>query len=134
MSNLFLRLGALFALAGVSLGYWMGMTEQFGLMPVHAHINLLGWVSMFLYGLFYRAVPAAAAFSPVWRNTITANRMKAIRVSVGPAIRPTRAAVSVPGMCSSFSASAGMNTRRPTTAVQKWAMAKSPPAAAGTAR
>lgn len=61
MSNSFLRLGALFALAGVGLGYWMGMTEEFGLMPVHAHINLLGWVSMFLYGLFYRAVPAAAA-------------------------------------------------------------------------
>ena len=60
MSNTFLRLGALFALAGVGLGYWMGVTEQFGLMPVHAHINLLGWVSMFLYGLFYRAVPAAA--------------------------------------------------------------------------
>ncbi len=61
MSNTFLRLGALFALAGVGLGYWMGMTEQFGLMPVHAHINLLGWVSMFLYGLFYRVVPAAAS-------------------------------------------------------------------------
>ena len=60
MSNSFLRLGALFALIGVSLGYWMGMTEQFGLMPVHAHINLLGWVSMFLYGLFYRVVPDAA--------------------------------------------------------------------------
>ncbi len=61
MSNTFLRLGALFALAGVGLGYWMGMTEQFGLMPVHAHVNLLGWVSMFLYGLFYRAVPGAAS-------------------------------------------------------------------------
>ena len=60
MSNAFLRLGALFALAGVGLGYWMGMTEEFGLMPVHAHINLLGWVSMFLYGLFYRVVPDAA--------------------------------------------------------------------------
>jgi|SRR5690606_18290321 Cbb3-type cytochrome oxidase, subunit 1 len=61
MSNTFLRLGALFALAGVGLGYWMGVTEEFGLMPVHAHVNLLGWVSMFLYGLFYRAVPQAAA-------------------------------------------------------------------------
>ena len=61
MSNNFLRLGALFALAGVGLGYWMGMTEQFGLMPVHAHLNLLGWVSMFLYGLFYRAAPAAGS-------------------------------------------------------------------------
>jgi hypothetical protein len=61
MSNTFLRLGVLFALIGVSLGYWMGATHQFVVSPVHAHINLLGWVSMFLYGLFYRAIPEAAA-------------------------------------------------------------------------
>ena len=61
MSNAFLRLGVLFALIGVSLGYWMGATHQFVVSPVHAHINLLGWVSMFLYGLFYRVVPEAAA-------------------------------------------------------------------------
>ncbi|WP_309093293.1 hypothetical protein [Phenylobacterium sp.] len=60
MSNTFLRLGVLFALIGVSLGYWMGVTHQFTVSPVHAHINLLGWVSMFLYGLFYRIVPEAA--------------------------------------------------------------------------
>lgn len=60
MSNTFLRLGVLFALVGVSLGYWMGVTHQFLLSPVHAHLNLLGWVSMFLYGLFYRAMPDAA--------------------------------------------------------------------------
>jgi len=60
MSNTFLRLGVLFALTGVSLGYWMGVTHQFLLSPVHAHLNLLGWVSMFLYGLFYRALPDAA--------------------------------------------------------------------------
>ena len=60
MSNTFLRLGVLFALIGVSLGYWMGATHQFTVSPVHAHINLLGWVSMFLYGLFYRAIPQAA--------------------------------------------------------------------------
>lgn len=59
MSNTFLRLGVVFALIGVSLGYWMGMTQQFGLSPVHAHVNLLGWASMFLYGLFYRAYPQA---------------------------------------------------------------------------
>jgi hypothetical protein len=61
LSNLFLRLAALFVLTGVGLGYWMGMTHQFLLSPVHAHINLLGWVSMFLYGLFYRIVPDAAS-------------------------------------------------------------------------
>jgi hypothetical protein len=61
MSNMFLRLAVLFALIGVSIGYWMGATHQFVVSPVHAHINLLGWVSMFLYGLFYRSFPDAAS-------------------------------------------------------------------------
>ncbi len=60
MSNVFLRLSVLFVLLGVCLGYWMGMTHNFIVSPVHAHINLLGWVSMFLYGLFYRTFPDAA--------------------------------------------------------------------------
>ena len=60
LSNRFLRLAVLFALIGMSLGYWMGATEQFAASPVHAHINLLGWVSMALYGLFYRVQPGAA--------------------------------------------------------------------------
>ncbi len=38
----------------------MAATENFQLQVVHAHINLLGWVSMMLYGLFYRALPKAA--------------------------------------------------------------------------
>ena len=50
----------LFALAGMGLGVWMGKTEDFQLQAVHAHINLLGWVSMALYGLFYRVIPKAA--------------------------------------------------------------------------
>jgi hypothetical protein len=59
MSNAFLRLSVLFVVLGVSLGYWMGATHNFIVSPVHAHINLLGWVSMFLYGLFYRVFPDA---------------------------------------------------------------------------
>jgi hypothetical protein len=27
---------------------------------VHAHLNLLGWVTLALFGLYYRAFPAAA--------------------------------------------------------------------------
>ena len=27
-------------------------------MPAHAHLNLLGWVSLFLFGLFYHLHPA----------------------------------------------------------------------------
>ena len=60
VSNNFLRLGALSALVGMSLGVWMGANENFVLRPVHAHINLLGFASMMLFGLFYRSFPAAA--------------------------------------------------------------------------
>ena len=60
VANNFLRLGVLSALLGMSLGVWMGANEDFVLRPVHAHINLLGFASMMLFGLFYRAFPAAA--------------------------------------------------------------------------
>jgi hypothetical protein len=61
LSNTFLRLAIVFALIGVAIGYGMGASEDHTLAPAHAHINLLGWVSMFLYGLFYRAFPQAAS-------------------------------------------------------------------------
>lgn len=60
LSNRFLRLAVAFALIGMALGYWMGASRDFTASPVHAHINLLGWVSMALYGLFYRVQPQAA--------------------------------------------------------------------------
>lgn len=60
LSNTFLRLAVCFALVGICLGAWMGGSGDHALIGVHAHINLLGWVSMFLYGLFYRSQPSAA--------------------------------------------------------------------------
>lgn len=60
VSDRFLQLAVLAALAGMGLGIGMGATQNFQLQAVHAHINLLGWVSMTLYGLFYRAVPRGA--------------------------------------------------------------------------
>jgi hypothetical protein len=38
-------------------GIFMAIAQDFTLAPAHAHLNLLGWVSMALYGLFYRAFP-----------------------------------------------------------------------------
>jgi hypothetical protein len=55
----FMRFGILFALIGVSLGIYMGITHEFQFSPVHAHINLVGWASMFLAGLFYKSHPEA---------------------------------------------------------------------------
>ena len=66
VSNNFLRLGVLALICGVGLGMWMGANEDFTLKPVHAHINLIGFASMMLYGLFYRAFPdAARGWAPV---------------------------------------------------------------------
>jgi len=28
------------------------------IMPAHAHLNLLGWVSLFLFGIYYRLNPS----------------------------------------------------------------------------
>lgn len=60
VSNAFLRLGVLALIVGVALGVWMGHSQDFLLRPVHAHINLIGWASMMIFGFFYRLFPHAA--------------------------------------------------------------------------
>ena len=44
---------------GMVLG--MGISEDFALQAAHAHLNLLGGVLLFLFGLYYLLVPAAGA-------------------------------------------------------------------------
>ena len=60
MSNWLLRLAVLYLIVGVSLGLYMAASHDHSMFPVHAHLNLLGWVSLSLFGLFYRAFPQAA--------------------------------------------------------------------------
>ena len=60
MGNRFLRLAVVYALLGVTLGVVMAASHDYTLRPVHAHLNLLGWASMALFGLWYRSAPAAA--------------------------------------------------------------------------
>ena len=50
--------GAVAALCGMGLGIFMGISHDFSLTPVHAHVNLLGWVTMTLYGVYYRGTAA----------------------------------------------------------------------------
>lgn len=64
--DLFLRTGVIAGLAGMALGIAMGVGNDFTLRSVHAHVNLLGWASMFLFGLFYRAVPQADGTIARW--------------------------------------------------------------------
>jgi hypothetical protein len=60
MTGLLFRISVCLGLAGVGLGIFMGIRQDFTLVPVHAHINLIGFVAMFLTALYYRAVPEAA--------------------------------------------------------------------------
>ena len=48
-------------LAGMGFGIFMGVTQDFMLAPAHAHLNLLGFVTMFLSALYYSVFPIAAA-------------------------------------------------------------------------
>lgn len=56
----FIKIAVVYLLVGTSLGVYMGMKEVFTLAPVHAHLNLLGWVSLALIGIVYHLYPAAA--------------------------------------------------------------------------
>ena len=61
MAERFLKIAVLYLVAGVSLGWVMGITEKFDLAPVHAHLGVLGWLSLAVAGLMYRLYPTAAA-------------------------------------------------------------------------
>ena len=55
-----LRAAVAYFLVAVSIGLGMGMTHDFRLVALHAHLNLLGWVSAVLFGLVLERVPALA--------------------------------------------------------------------------
>jgi hypothetical protein len=57
----FILVSILYAIAGMTLGIIMGMHKDFSLMHLHAHINLIGWVAMAIFGLIYKAFPQMAA-------------------------------------------------------------------------
>ena len=63
---LWLRIAVVYLAVGIGLGLFMGMTHLFQYHAAHAHLNLLGWATMALAGIFYHLFPALAA-SPLQR-------------------------------------------------------------------
>lgn len=43
------------------MGIGMAASQDHSIMPAHAHLNLLGWVSLFLFGIYYERRPALDA-------------------------------------------------------------------------
>ena len=60
MKNLerkFVLTGLVFLLIGMGLGLKMSAAQDFTLAPLHAHLNLLGFVLMTLFGICYKVWP-----------------------------------------------------------------------------
>ena len=79
----------LLGLIGIGLGICMGIRDDLMLIQTHAHLHLLGFVTMFLSALYYRAVPQAAGSKLA--------RLQAIVSVVGAAAFPAGIACVVLG-------------------------------------
>jgi len=63
IGSLMIRVSVVLLLVGLLWGIEMGIRQDFALAPAHAHLNLVGGVLLFLFGLYYRLVPAAGTSS-----------------------------------------------------------------------
>lgn len=61
ISRNFMVIGVAYLLLGIGLGMYMGGSGDVSLAPLHAHINLLGFALMTIFGLAYRVIPAMGA-------------------------------------------------------------------------
>ena len=50
----FILIELLYGTFGFAFGIWVGINERFDQAHLHAHINLIGFASMILFGLLYR--------------------------------------------------------------------------------
>ena len=61
IGSLMICFSAVVLLVGMLAGIAMGIQQNFMLAPAHAHLNLIGGVLLFLFGLYYRLFPAGVA-------------------------------------------------------------------------
>jgi len=54
----FVLTAAILGSIGFILGIYMGANQDFSLKPVHSHLNLIGWLSIAMYGVVYKLYPA----------------------------------------------------------------------------
>jgi len=70
VSAAFFAVGIVCVIAGMFLGMHMGASHDMTLAQAHAHLNLVGWATMALYGTFYALT--ASHYSPrlAWANFV----------------------------------------------------------------
>lgn len=55
-----IQIAAVYLVVALVLGVAMGISGDFSLMSVHAHLSLLGWATMALTGVIYILMPGCA--------------------------------------------------------------------------
>jgi len=60
IANLYFRTAIVFLLVGISMGLHMAMSGEHNVVGPHAHANLLGWVTMAIFGGYLALNPAKA--------------------------------------------------------------------------
>ncbi len=68
VSAAFFVTGGCFVLVGMFIGMYMGANEDFRIAQAHAHLNLVGWVTMALYGGFYALTAKTMSKRLAWTN------------------------------------------------------------------
>lgn len=58
VSRGFLVISTLYLIVGIAFGIHMGASGDHSMSPVHAHINLLGFTLMAVFGLVYHVFPS----------------------------------------------------------------------------
>lgn len=53
----FFVLALLYAICGMALGLYMGLSQDHSQMPVHAHAMVLGWLMSGFFAFFYHLFP-----------------------------------------------------------------------------
>lgn len=74
LSQWFIRTAILYLIIGMAIGIGMAIAQDHRLVGAHAHLNLLGWVSMAIFGFYYNANPHKAEWAlakiQFWVSTI----------------------------------------------------------------
>ncbi|MDB5455538.1 MAG: conserved hypothetical signal peptide protein [Caulobacter sp.] len=73
VSFAFFIAAVVYGAVGMVMGMVMGASNDHTLMPVHAHVNLLGWASLAIMGGFYGVAGARAPIKLAWVNFVVSN-------------------------------------------------------------
>lgn len=67
----FIRLAIIYFMLAILLGLHMSVTGPvYPWMPIHVHFNLLGWMSMMIYGVGYHILPRFSGV-PLWSDKLS---------------------------------------------------------------